>query len=78
MLILITKSEVSLVELQKPHGLAIKASINQSEIEDEVHEVVVTVSPGSKTCPSYIEILILHDSFMLLKLVLNSQTLKFH
>ena len=36
-LILVSKQEVALMELVKPHGLTQKASISHDEIEEEVH-----------------------------------------
>ena len=51
----------------------LKASIQHEEIEDEVHQIAVTINDGG-----YIEVVIMHDQFMLLKLVLNTNTIKFH
>lgn len=66
-LVLVTKQEVTLMELVRPHGLQEKACTQHEEIEDEVHQMVVTVGERN----SYLEIVILHDHFSLLKLVLN-------
>ena len=36
-LVLLTKTEAAVVELQQPHGLVTKATKQQEEIEEEVH-----------------------------------------
>ena len=77
--ILVTLQEVALMEFSRSNGLIEKASISHEEIEEEVHQMVVTFSsrPESGNA-SYLNIVILHDQFMLMKLVLNMSTLKFH
>ena len=77
-LILVTKQEVALVELGQPHGMTQKASIRQEEIETEVHQVAVSKIHAKQLGAAYLDVLILHDEFMLLKLVLNLATMKFH
>ena len=75
-LIVVSKTEVALVELLKPQGIAEKASLSHDEIEEEVHQIVVTKKDVDST--TYVNIVILHDQFMLTKFVLNIQTMKFH
>lgn len=42
-LVLVSKQEVAVMELARSHQLALKASIAHEEIEEEVHQMVVTV-----------------------------------
>ena len=67
-LVLVSKQEIAVMELFKPHGLSLKASISHDEIEEEVHQMEVSVRkvPSGKAAAAsaqttYIEIVILHD-----------------
>lgn len=58
--------------------MVLKAFKQQDEIEEEVHQLVAYVTTEGEGRPAFVHVVVLHDQFMLMKLVLNVATMKFH